>query len=72
MLASLVRGKRGRPWKRITINVGGWKSVMVRRVAGAWRERNRRGVYAERCFVLERDDDDGTVTLREAMASAPS
>ncbi|KAI1771656.1 hypothetical protein F4818DRAFT_198576 [Hypoxylon cercidicola] len=69
IVSALVQGKRGRPWLRVTINVGGWKPVMVRRVGTAWREWNRRGVYAERCFVLERDAGDGAVTLREEMGS---
>ena len=42
------------PWKRITINVGGWRPVMVRRLSRAWRELNEHGIFAERCFVLER------------------
>lgn len=71
ILSALVRGRRGaRPWRRVTINVGGWRPAMVRRVGAAWREWNRRGVYAERCFVLERDDDDGSMKLREEMGSA--
>lgn len=41
-------------WRRITINVGGWRRVMIRRLGEAWRAQNRRGVFAERCFVLER------------------
>jgi hypothetical protein len=44
------------PWKRITVNVGGWRRVMVRRVSTTWRERNEKGIFAERCFVLERND----------------
>ncbi|KAI0172415.1 hypothetical protein GGR52DRAFT_590918, partial [Hypoxylon sp. FL1284] len=68
ILALLVSAKQGRPWRRVAVTVGGWKPVMVRRVAGAWREWNRRGVYAERCFVLERDAGDGSVTWREEAA----
>ncbi|KXJ89420.1 hypothetical protein Micbo1qcDRAFT_196756 [Microdochium bolleyi] len=41
-------------WERITINVGGWRPVQMRRLGAAWRERNRLGTYAERCFVFER------------------
>ncbi|KAI1761985.1 hypothetical protein GGR53DRAFT_521970 [Hypoxylon sp. FL1150] len=70
ILSMLVHGKRGRPWLRVTINVGGWKPIMVRRVGAAWREWNERGVYAERCFVLERDADGGAMRLREEMEEA--
>ncbi|KAH7358631.1 F-box domain-containing protein [Plectosphaerella cucumerina] len=42
------------PWRRIVINVGGWRRVMVRRYSTAWRQQNENGVFAERCFVLER------------------
>lgn len=72
IFSRLMHGKRGRPWLRVTINVGGWKPVMVRRVGAAWRGWNERGVYAERCFVLERDADadDGSMKLREERGSA--
>lgn len=53
-------------WRRITINVGGWKRVMVRRLGGAWHRLNEMGIYAERCFVMERDDD-GRLEVREEM-----
>lgn len=55
-----------KPWKRITINVGGWRRVMVRRVSAAWRERNERGIFAERCFVMERSAH-GQVGVREEI-----
>lgn len=42
------------PWKRITINVGGWRPIMVRRLSRSWRELNEHGIFAERCFILER------------------
>ncbi|TWU74267.1 hypothetical protein ED733_004812 [Metarhizium rileyi] len=44
------------PWKSITINVGGWRRVMLRRMGSEWRRKNARGIFAERCFVLERDE----------------
>ncbi|KAI0838069.1 hypothetical protein F5Y06DRAFT_269756 [Hypoxylon sp. FL0890] len=66
--AILMNGKQGRPWRSITINVGGWKPVMVRRISEAWQELNRRGIYAERCFVLERKGGTGEITIREEMA----
>lgn len=63
---ALVRGKRERieveqqqrqentvPWRRITLVVGGWRPFMVRRTSAVWRALNARGVFAERCFVLE-------------------
>ncbi|KAI0848172.1 hypothetical protein F5Y00DRAFT_253537 [Daldinia vernicosa] len=65
MLEALIRDKRGSPWRRITINVGGWKPVMVRRLGAAWREKNLQGVYAERCFHMERDEKTGEYTFRE-------
>ena len=41
------------PWKSITINVGGWRQVLIRRLGAAWKERNERGIFGERCFVLK-------------------
>ncbi|KAK0390689.1 hypothetical protein NLU13_0192 [Sarocladium strictum] len=55
------------PWRRITINVGGWRRVMVRRVSSAWRERNEHGIFAERCFVLERSALHGQLGVREEI-----
>ncbi|KAF5512910.1 hypothetical protein CGCA056_v012407 [Colletotrichum aenigma] len=55
------------PWKQITINVGGWRKVMVRRFSAAWRRQNENGVYAERCFVLERNEY-GQMNYREEMS----
>ncbi|KAI1092848.1 hypothetical protein F5B19DRAFT_492071 [Rostrohypoxylon terebratum] len=49
------RGKKGRPWRSGTVNVGGWKSVMVRRISEIWHQQNRCGFFAERCFVVEKD-----------------
>ncbi|KAF5004721.1 hypothetical protein FDECE_8802 [Fusarium decemcellulare] len=54
-------------WRRIAINVGGWRRVMVRRLGGAWRRQNEMGIYAERCFVLERDPSTGNMGVREEM-----
>ncbi|OTB07343.1 hypothetical protein M426DRAFT_20051 [Hypoxylon sp. CI-4A] len=65
--SALVAGKKGNAWKKITINVGGWKPVMVRRISQLWRDRNRYGVFAERCFVLEKNGDTGELTVREEM-----
>ncbi|KAF5019089.1 hypothetical protein F66182_8929 [Fusarium sp. NRRL 66182] len=55
------------PWRHIAVNVGGWKRVMVRRLGGVWRRRNEMGIYAERCFVLERDAQNGKVGVREEV-----
>lgn len=57
----------GTAWRSITINVGGWKRVMVRRLSEVWRRQNERGVFAERCFVLERSPGTGELTVREDL-----
>lgn len=57
----------GTAWRSITINVGGWKRVMVRRLSEVWRRQNGRGVFAERCFVLERSPGTGEITVREEL-----
>lgn len=68
-LQFLVRHKAGSvPWRSITINVGGWKKVMVRRLSEPWRRQNERGVFAERCFVLERNAGTGEMSVREEVA----
>ncbi|KAI1339251.1 hypothetical protein F5Y15DRAFT_82906 [Xylariaceae sp. FL0016] len=66
ILMFLARGKQGVPWRSITINVGGWRRVLVRRMGEAWREHNQNGVYAERCFVLEKGED-GQLAMREEL-----
>ncbi|KAH8648369.1 F-box domain-containing protein [Xylariales sp. PMI_506] len=66
----LLTGREGlsRPhWRRIVINVGGWRPHMVRRLGEAWRAQNQRGVFAERCFILERTCD-GKLGMREEIA----
>jgi hypothetical protein len=55
-------------WKSITVVVGGWRKVMVRRLSEGWKAHNRNGVFAERCFVLERLGGDGEYRPREEMA----
>ncbi|KAI1321883.1 hypothetical protein F5Y16DRAFT_388200 [Xylariaceae sp. FL0255] len=64
LLMSRGRLGGGVSWRSITLNVGGWKKPMVRRLASVWREQNSHGVYAERCFVLERNDG-GEMVMRE-------
>ncbi|KAI8675443.1 hypothetical protein NCS57_00445500 [Fusarium keratoplasticum] len=67
----LIQGKHAMnssaSWKQITINVGGWRRVMVRRLSSAWRRQNEMGIYAERCFVLENDAWTGNIAVREEM-----
>ncbi|KAI1445213.1 hypothetical protein F5Y02DRAFT_133751 [Annulohypoxylon stygium] len=65
ILSGLTGGKKGRSWRSITVNVGGWKPVMVRRISEAWQQQNRRGFFAERRFVLEKDAATGDMTVRE-------
>lgn len=55
------------PWRSVTVNVGGWKRVMVRRLSEAWKRQNERGVFAERCFVLEKNVGTGELSVREEM-----
>ena len=54
-------------WKRITVNIGGWKPIMVRRLGSAWQEHNANGLFAERCFILEQDFR-GILTVHEEVA----
>ncbi|KAK2612636.1 hypothetical protein QQS21_001408 [Conoideocrella luteorostrata] len=54
------------PWKCMTINVGGWRKVMLRRMSSEWRRKNACGVFAERCFVLKRDKT-GQYNIQEEM-----
>lgn len=61
----------GLPWRRITINVGGWRRVMVRRMGYGWKRQNARGVYAERCFVLERNERGRHGVREEAASETP-
>lgn len=61
LLANKVFGN----WRSITINVGGWRKVLVRRLSEAWRRMNEMGVFAERCFVLERNGATGQLNVRE-------
>lgn len=64
--ARAVPGCGPQPWRHMTINVGGWRRAMVRRFSAAWRRQNEQGVFAERCFILERDGgSSGRLTFRE-------
>lgn len=66
-LVSTRHAVGGPAWRSITINVGGWKRVMVRRLSEAWRSLNDRGIFAERCFVLESDPSTGQLSFREEV-----
>ncbi|KAI1823648.1 F-box domain-containing protein [Xylaria intraflava] len=66
MISLLVKGKQGASFRNIIINVGGWKLIMVRRLSSQWRRQNSRGVYAERCFAMEKGED-GSVAVREEL-----
>lgn len=63
--STLVHDKQGTPWRNIVITVGGWKPAMARRMSEVWREWHKIGVYAERCFVLERNTETGEITIQE-------
>lgn len=65
MMQFLISNKMYGGWRSVTINVGGWKRVMVRRLSEPWRRQNERGVFAERCFVLERNGTGGQMMVRE-------
>ncbi|PNY28534.1 Uncharacterized protein TCAP_01546 [Tolypocladium capitatum] len=60
-----------RPWRRITINVGGWRRVMVRRLGYGWKKQNAQGIFAERCFVLERNGHGRHGVREEAASETP-
>ncbi|KAI0201834.1 F-box domain-containing protein [Astrocystis sublimbata] len=67
----LVQGKQAALWRSITINVGGWKPIMVRRLSAEWRELNNRGLYAERCFIMEKDEN-GSLSVHEEFPTRAS
>ncbi|KAI0487397.1 F-box domain-containing protein [Xylaria cf. heliscus] len=66
ILSFLIQGKQAALWRSITINVGGWKPIMVRRFSTPWRVLNSRGLYAERCFVVEKQES-GELMVREEL-----
>ncbi|KAI1108536.1 F-box domain-containing protein [Nemania sp. NC0429] len=71
ILSSAAGDKLGAPWCSVTINVGGWKPIMVRRLSAPWRALNGRGVYAERCFVMERRGN-GLLDVSERLPTRAS
>ncbi|KUI57051.1 hypothetical protein VP1G_04380 [Cytospora mali] len=68
----LVRNKAvgSVPWRSITINVGGWKRVLVRRLSAAWRCLNEKGIFAERCFVMEIGGNAASASASASAAAA--
>ncbi|KAI1755831.1 F-box domain-containing protein [Xylaria castorea] len=66
ILSFLVQGKQPALWRSITINVGGWKPIMMRRMSAPWQELHSRGLYAERCFIMEKQES-GALTVREEL-----
>ncbi|KAI0542700.1 F-box domain-containing protein [Xylaria digitata] len=71
ILSLLVQGKKPASWRSVTINVGGWKPIMVRRLSAVWRELQSRGLYAERCFIMERQEN-GALAVREQLPTRES
>jgi hypothetical protein len=52
-------------WHSITVNLGGWRPVMIRRMGDAWQQLNSMGVYAEQCFVWRRGDNGREMVMEE-------
>ncbi|PHH85619.1 hypothetical protein CDD83_158 [Cordyceps sp. RAO-2017] len=67
----LIRRRAQKPWRRITINVGGWRRAMVRRMGYGWKRHNAQGVFAERCFRLERNERGRYGVHEEAAYESP-
>jgi hypothetical protein len=53
-----------RHWKSVTINLGGWRPVMIRRLSERWLQLNRFGIFAEQCFRWTRAPD-GSVSMEQ-------
>ncbi|KAI1359969.1 F-box domain-containing protein [Xylaria arbuscula] len=64
IFAFLQHGKHASSWRSITVNVGDWRPIMLRRLSASWRALASGGVYAERCFVMEKQQD-GALVVRE-------
>lgn len=54
----------------ITVNMGDWKPIMVRRLGARWRALNERGIFAERCFVMKRVGGEPRVWEEKAIETA--
>ncbi|KAI0503017.1 F-box domain-containing protein [Xylaria bambusicola] len=63
---SFLHSKKSTPWRSITIIIGDWKPIMVRRLSARWRELGSRGVHAERCFVMEKKQDDSLAVYEKS------
>ncbi|KAI0975760.1 F-box domain-containing protein [Xylaria arbuscula] len=70
-IISLLHSRKPASWRSITINVGGWKPIMVRRLSSPWKKLHSRGLYAERCFVLERQEN-GALAVCEKFPTRTS
>lgn len=57
--------------RRVTVNIGGWRLVSLRRITNPWRQRNEPGNFAERCFVLERPALHSCFPVTELVAVGP-
>lgn len=57
--------------RRLTVNVGGWRPVMIRRISAAWKEKNESGIFAERCFTFKREALCEEFTVMEEQCSEP-
>lgn len=71
-LISQRREQMGHPLlRKLTVNVGGWKPIMIRRISAAWKEKNENGIYAERCFTFKREALCEEFMVTEELCSAP-
>ncbi|KAK5626908.1 hypothetical protein RRF57_002623 [Xylaria bambusicola] len=61
-----LQSKKSTSWRSVTIIIGDWKPIMVRRLSARWRELGGRGVHAERCFVMEKQRD-GNLAIYEKL-----
>lgn len=57
--------------RKLTVNVGGWRPVMIRRISAAWKKKNEDGIFAERCFTFERKALCEEFTMTEETCSEP-
>jgi hypothetical protein len=69
LMNTLIKGKFGKPYSRLVINVGGWAEVGTRgliRFGPNWTRRRSIGVIPERLFVFEANCG-GSSWFREEM-----
>lgn len=55
------------PLRKMTVNVGGWRPILVRRLSATWKKKNALGIFAERCFVFEKKDMGVLYGFREEV-----